>query len=484
MSVPACGGSSTELRRGTLGAALIVFFVVSAASPLSVIAGGFPIGIMLGNGPGTPALLVVTLAVLLLFAAGYTAMARHVTHAGGFYAIISHGLGSVAGGASGILAMLAYNVLQAGIYGLFGTVVAGNISVAFGIDVPWWACSLAALALIAWFGYRNVDLSARLLAVVVIAEYLAMLLLDVAILAKGGAQGVDFSAFQPVNVQSGTPSIGLLFCFAAFIGFEATTLYGEEAKNPKRTIPLATYVSVLLIGGFYTLSVWAMVVGAGSDKIVALLQAMQDPTTFVYSLSDHYVGSWLTTAIRLLFMFSLFAGLLAFHNAAARYFFAVGRDGLLPKMLGATHRRHQSPHMGSVLQTVIAAVILVAAALLDADPVLQLFSWFSNLATLCLILLMAMTSLAVVGFFRKHPELEASRLSRLYLPLVSGAALFGVWGLALLHFDVLTGASSQISYGLCAAIPVALMVGMLLASRQKQRSRPRRTVRGLSNSSA
>lgn len=467
MSICAHGNSTTELRRGTLGTALIVFFVISAASPLSVIAGGFPIGIMLGNGAGTPALLLLTLMVLLAFAAGYTAMARHVTHAGGFYAFISRGLGGMAGGAAGMLAMVAYNLLQAGLYGLFGAIVAANLESLLGVTVPWWWCSVAALATIAWLGYRKVDLSARLLAVVVIAEYVVMLILDSAILWTGGEHGLDAASFTPAQVSSGTPAIGLLFCFAAFIGFEATTLYGEEAKDARRTIPRATYISVLLIGGFYGLSVWAMIIGAGSDNVVGLLQAMQDPTTFVYNLSDRYVGTGLTSAIRVLFMTSLFAGLLAFHNAAARYFFAVGRDGLLPAPLARVHPKHQSPYLASVLQSLLALSIVLSFVIAGADPVLQLFAWFTNVATLCLILLMAMTSLAVLGYFWHRRDTGEGRWSCLYLPVLSGIALLAVWLLAVLHFDVLTGASAQLSYSLCAVIPAALLIGALLAARLK-----------------
>src|SRR5690606_38474677 len=127
----------------------------------------------------------------------------------------------------------------------------------------------------------------------------------------------------------------------------------------------------------------SMVVGVGADKIVATLQALGDPTTFIYGMSDHFVGPELTKVIRVLFMVSIYAGLLAFHNSAARYFYAIGRDGLLHRMLGTTHRIHQSPHMGSALQSLIAAVVVLIFAAMDADPILQLFAWFSSLATLC-----------------------------------------------------------------------------------------------------
>ncbi|MDT3722451.1 APC family permease [Pseudomonas oryzihabitans] len=465
MNVSPSTPGTAQLRHGTLGVAMIVFFVISAASPLSVLAGGFPIGIMLGNGAGTPALLLAALGVLLCFAVGYTRLARHVAHAGGFYAFISRGLGGVWGGAAGMLAMVAYNILQVGIYGMFGAVVAGNFDALLGLQVPWWACSLAALVVVACLGYRNIDLSARLLSVMVVAEYLVILLLDAAILVSGGAHGVDFSAFTPTQVSSGNPAIGLLFCFAAFIGFEASTLYAEEAKNPQRTIPLATFIAVLLVGGFYTFSVWAMIVGSGADGIVERLQAMPDPITFLYGLSDQYVGTWLTQSIRLLFVVSLLAGLLAFHNAAARYFFATGRDGLLSPRLGRTHPRHQSPHLGSLLQSTIAAVLLLGFALAGADPVLQVFAWLSNLATLSLILLMVLTCLAVISYFRSHPEHLDSRLCCLVLPALSGLALFVIFLMALVHFDVLTGASTLISVALWSVVPLAALIGALLALR-------------------
>ncbi|AOE60558.1 APC family permease [Pseudomonas corrugata] len=468
MSVSFPISSSTELKRGALGVGFIIFFVVSAASPLSVIAGGFPIGIMLGNGAGTPALLILALLVLLAFSAGYTAMSRHMTNAGGFYAFTSRGLGGLAGGAAGVLAMFAYNILQVGLYGMFGGVVSGTMASVFGLELPWWAYSLMAMASVAILGYRKIDLSARVLSVVVIAEYLAILILDFAILKTGGDSGINFDSFDRSHVFSGTPSIGLLFCFAAFIGFEATTIYGEEARDPHRTIPIATYSSVLLIGGFYALSVWAMVVGVGADKIVPTLQALQDPTTFIYGMSDHFVGPYLTQVIRILFMVSIYAGLLAFHNAAARYFYAIGRDGLLHRQLGTTHRVHQSPHMGSALQSLIAAVVVLIFAALDADPILQLFAWFSNLATLCVILLMALTSAAVVVYFQRHPELKLGVWRGRILPVFSCLALLVVLALAVIHFDVLTGASALLSYALCAIIPVALIVGVGLAIRLRR----------------
>ncbi|MDN7179404.1 APC family permease [Caballeronia sp. SEWSISQ10-4 2] len=468
MTVAVESPESTELRQGALGLGFIIFFVISAAGPLVAIAGGFPIGIMLGNGAGTPALLVATVAILLLFSAGYTAMARHITNAGGFYAFTARGLGGTAGGSAALLALLGYNTMQIGLYGMFGAVVSGLLSSRFGIDAPWWACSFVAMASIAVLGYRQIDLSAKLLGVLVFGEYIVVLILDLAILMARGDSGINGVSFTPHAFLSGTPAIGFLFCFASFIGFEATTIYSEEAKDPHRTVPLATYISVLLIGVFYAFSAWCMVIGAGSDKIVKTLTSLSDPTTFLYSLSDHYANKTLTTAMSILFITSVYAGLLAFHNSASRYFFAAGREGLLPRVIGRTHRVHQSPHIGSVIQTALAAIVVLAFVVARTDPVLTLFAWLTNVATLCIIALMALSSAAVIAFFLRVRSGSEGRLRTFVFPLVAGLALTVVLVLAVANFSVLTGASVVLSYGLTALLPVFAIIGIVLARKLKR----------------
>lgn len=471
MSVAMEPTSSTELRKGALGLGFIVFFVISAAGPLVAIAGGFPLGIMLGNGAGTPSLLVATVVILLLFAAGYTAMARHVTNAGGFYAFTARGLGGTAGGAAALLALLGYNTMQIGLYGMFGAVAAGFGSAHFGIDAPWWVYSFIALASIAVLGYRQIDLSAKVLSLLVLGEYLVVLLLDIAILRSGGAHGINFASFTPRTFMSGTPAIGFLFCFATFIGFEATTIYSEEAKDPQRTVPLATYISVLLIGAFYCFSVWCMIIGAGVDDIVKTLSALADPTQFLYTLSDHYANHKLTTAMSVLFITSVYAGLLAFHNSASRYIFASGREGLLPKTLGRTHPIHSSPHVGSLVQSVIALIVVIAFIAMHADPVLTLFSWLTNVATLCIIALMVLSSAAVFVFFKRLRSSEESTLRVAVFPVVSGLALASVLGLAVVNFPLLTGAGATLSYSLTALLPVFAIAGVVAARSLKRRDR-------------
>jgi amino acid transporter len=469
-STTSSGASSGRLRRNVLGVAAVTFFVVSAAAPLTAVAGGYPIAMLFGNGPGVPAAVLVVTLILLLFSVGYTTMARHIANAGSFFAFTSRGLGGVAGGAAAYIAVLAYNTMQIGLLGLFGAVTGATLSSLFGIDLAWWVWSLIAIAIVGVLGYRQIDLSAKVLAVLVIAEYIAVLILDATILGAGGAEGVSLTSFTPDAFFSGSTTIGMLLCFAAFMGFEATTIYSEEARDPERTVPRATYLSVLVIGIFYTVSTWCMVLATGPDKLLPTLQGLQDPTSFVFGLSEQYASSTLTTIMSLLMISSVFAALLAFHNAASRYFYVLGREGLLPGHLGKTHETHQSPHLGSILQTILAVIVLAIFVITNQDPVLALFTWLTNVATLSVIVLMALASFSVIAFFKRSSQLESSGFKTMLAPLVAGVILAIIAVLVVVHFDALTGAQPALAIGLPMLVPVAAVLGVIAAARLKQSS--------------
>ena len=104
--------------------------------------------------------------------------------------------------------------------------------------------------------------------------------------------------------------------------------------------------------------------------MVPAIGALPDPTQFLQGLAGQYVGGWLARAMNILFVSSLFAGVLAFHNGVSRYMYVAGREKLLPSALGVTHPVFQSPHVGSIVQMVIAGVIGVmsAASLKSRSP--------------------------------------------------------------------------------------------------------------------
>jgi hypothetical protein len=91
---------------------------------------------------------------------------------------------------------------------------------------------------------------------------------------------------------------------------------------------------------------------------------------------------------------------------------------------------------------------------------------------------MALTSAAVWVFAQRHPELKLGIWRGRIFPGFSCVALLAVLIIAVVHFDVLTGASKALSYGLCAIIPAALLAGVFLAARLRKASPQRYLVLG------
>ena len=465
MTQTASSGAN-QLRKNSLGLIAVTFMVISAAAPLTGVAGAMPLAFLLGNGTGIPATFVAMTIIMLMFSAGYVAMARHVKNAGAFYAYAARGLGGQAGGAVALMALVSYNAMQFGLIGLLGGVAAGVFG-SFGIVLPWWVWSLIAVALVAVLGYRQVDLSARVMVVLVGLEYLIVLIVDFAILAKGGASGLSLNIFDTTALFSGSPTAAVLLCLGAFIGFEATTIYAEEARDPDVTIPRATYLSVLMIGVFFVFTTWLMIAGVGAANLVPTIGALPDPTSFFFDEAAHYAGGTVATIAGLLMVSSLFAALSAFHNYIARYSYVAGREGLLPAMFGRTHDDHQSPHVGSLVQTIGAVIAVAVFAGLGLDPILNMFTWISQIGTLGVLGMMAITSLAVIMFFRSEGG-GGSALSTLILPLLSGLIMAVLFVYIALNFGDLTGtAGGALGYILPALIPVAALVGLLMAGRLK-----------------
>ncbi|MET3518318.1 MULTISPECIES: APC family permease [unclassified Mesorhizobium] len=466
---------SNQLRRNSLGLIAVTFMVISAAAPLTGVAGAMPLAFMLGNGAGIPATFIFVTLVMLAFSAGYVAMSRHVTNAGAFYAYAARGLGGRSAGAVALVALVAYNAMQFGLIGLLGGIASGVFS-ELGLVLPWWGWSLIAVVLVAILGYRQVDLSAKVLVVAVALEYLIVLIVDFAILGKGGDHGLALNVFDPAAMFSGSLTAAILFCLGSFIGFEATTIYAEEARDPEKTIPRATYLSVLMIGIFFVFTTWLMIVGIGADKLVPTIQGYGDPSALFFDLAGRYVGGPIPTIAGILLVSSLFAALSAFHNYIARYSYVAGREGLLPAAFGRTHADHQSPHIGSVVQTIGALIVLAIFAGLGLDPVLNMFTWISQVGTLGVLGMMTVTSLSVIVFFR-NKQAGAPALSTVVLPALSGLIMAALFVYIFLHFGDLTGTTGgALGVILPALIPAAAVVGYGLSLRL-ERADPARFAR-------
>lgn len=456
-------GQSNQLRKNALGVGAVTFLVISAAAPLTGAAAAIPLGMLLGNGLGMPLTFILLTILMLVFAVGYLAMARNINNAGAFYAFNARGFGGGAGGAVAGIALLSYNAMQIGLLGLFGGAAAGTFG-AMGLDLPWWVWSLIAIAIVGFLGYRQVDLSAKVLGVLVILEYLIILWVDGAILVAGGDSGLSMPIFSTTNLFSGSLPVGILFAFGCWIGIEATTIFAEEAKDPRTTIPRATYLSILLIGGFFLLTSWLAIVATGVDKAVPAIGALTDPTGYLFEVAGRYAGGTVAQIMGILFVTSIFAAVSAFHNYISRYTYVMGREGLLPASVGVTHDTHQSPHVASVTQTICAIVVVGLFAILGLDPILNLFTWISQIGTLGIILMMALTSFAVVSFFNKDAKGESALATKI-APIIAGVITAVLFVYIFFNYGGLTGTSGALGIILPALVLIAAAIGYMMASR-------------------
>jgi amino acid transporter len=153
------------------------------------------------------------------------------------------------------------------------------------------------------------------------------------------------------------------------------------------------------------------------------------------------VGDWLGTVMSILVLSSLFAGLLAFQNAASRYFFAMARGGILPKVLATTNHRG-APGNASILTSVISGAVILVFAVAQLDPFLALFSWFSGLAVLAIVLIEILVCVSIIVFFRRNRGSE-NAFQTIVAPILALLGLVLGEYLLMSRFAILAGTSAE-----------------------------------------
>jgi amino acid transporter len=247
----------------------------------------------------------------------------------------------------------------------------------------------------------------------------------------------------------------MMFAFASFVGFESAALYGEEARDPKRSVPLATYIAVGLVSAFYALTSWIAVGGVGADQVREVAGRQLGELFFI--LGDRYLGGAATEVMQALLCTSLLAAALALHNAANRYTYVLGRERVLPGWLGAVHSRRPAPHRASLVQISLSVLVCGAFAVGGLDPYTALASSMIGLGTLGIVLLQSAAAVAVVAYFRRRSDRHWWRT--LVAPLIGAAGLLTATVLLSLNYPLLTGTDLPVVNAMPWLYLVAVIVG-------------------------
>lgn len=446
-----------KLKSAALGTWGVVFLVISAAAPLSVLAGIGPLAVLIG-GVSAPLVYAVAGVVLAVFAIGFLFMARNLKSMGGFYTYISVGLGKVVGLATGLLAWASYNLLQIGLWGLFGVMAQGMFATIFGLDVPWWILALIGAVLVFALAAAGVDVGAKVLGVLLVLETVLLVILAVGILSQRGSE-LGFGIIAPENIFTPSMFAILGFGFAAFMGFESTVLYRSETRNPDRAIPRATYIAVGFLAVFYTVTLWLVIQAFGDDAVQGVIA--QDPAAFFFIAMGTYVGDWGVSVMFVLIVSSIFAGQLAFHNAINRYSFAMSRDGILPAFFNRTNRTG-APWVAGLIQSIVAIIVVIGFGVAALDPLTQLVILVNSPGVYGIITLQLLASISVVIFIVRNRQL-ARRWYVLPASIVSLVAMAVLLVVLVITIDYLTSAGPTINAIILAVVPVVLVIGAAYA---------------------
>ncbi len=432
---PKPGRVSQSLAKDRLGVPAVLFFVLAGVAPLTVAAGVIPTAYATTGLTGIPAAFVVVAVILAIFATGYVTMARHIRNAGACYAFISYGLGRTFGVPAALVALLAYSMLQIGLYGALGPAAAAEGATYLHVHAQWWAWALGAWAVITILGVLRVDVTGRVLGVLLCAELLVIIAETALGLAHPARGQLSFATLSPSALTSaGFGTFGVLAVIAVlgFVGFEQAPVLGEEAKNTHRTVPVATYTALGMIAVIYAAASWAMAAHTGTSRIFGAA-AKQGPG-LLFGLGG---SSMLGQVAQVLFMTSLFAAALSFHNSTWRYAFALGRENVLPAAFGRTGANN-IPKTASLAQSFTAVVVIGIYAVTGQDPMTRMFFWLGTSGGYGVLLLLTATAVAIVVFFARDPRGETA-WRRLIAPAVAAVLLGVIDVLATRNYATLLG---------------------------------------------
>ena len=444
--------SERGLARRSVGPTTLWVFGVSASAPMTVLAGGvtttYATGVI-----GVPLSFLVLGAALGLAAVGFTALVRDTPpHAATFAALLTHGLGRGPGLSGAAIALLAYNAVQIGLYGLLGATVSALLG---GL---WWVWALVAWPLLTAGGIAHLRAGARVVAGVLAVEVAVIACVVVAALTDPAEPA---ASWEPIGADRlFTEGVGTVLALgiAAFVGFESVTAFGEETRDRQSTARAMTAVLVFL-SLLYATASWALAVAVGPTAVAdaARAEGAQLPITVLRNAFGDIVAGLAVVLVIL----SVLGAMTAFHHVVARYLYALGREGVLPSRL-ATIRdsgragRGGVPVSGSIVQSALALAVVSSAALIGVDPI-ALFQQLSTLAAIGVMVLMIAVCAATIGYYQPPAKRSSSTplpstWQRLHAPLLGAVAMTVVLVITVTQLGTTTGDSTGHSQWLLPAV--------------------------------
>ena len=521
---PESGGSrltgSGELARNALGLPQILFCIVTGSAPLAAMMFNDPLS-GLGIGISVPAAFWLAAISFTLFSVGYVEMARRVTTAGGFYSYTSYGFGRIIGLGTAVGIAAAYMLFAVGVNGVTTYFANTSLNDLFGISMDWRIYAFLFIAILFAVTYFHIEIVARILGVCLLGELVILFIFSFTVLFKGGPDGIVWSALNPAGIFGGgvgvngaakvfgasAAGVGFFGAYWSWVGFEMAPNYAEEARNPKKMMAYAIYISCLGLGVVYTFWSWMLVSAYGSAKnqwpwAVSTQYGIKtapasvglpkgDYASVYYPVAQHFVGTWLKDLFEILIITGSFACSLAFWNTSNRYLFSMGREGILPRILGRTHSSHKSPFVATVvvglfciILTLLFATGLAGGAQRSAlgigvsNPLValsQIGTWLPFQGNLLLFPIMALCSIAIMTYFLRQANRDGFHpFKTLIAPILAAASIvFAVYLMISNRAALTTGTNTGWTFWSPFIALAIFILGLLLGVGYKRWSKAR-----------
>jgi amino acid transporter len=410
----------TQLRGGALGLPPIVMQGVTHIAPA--------VGLVLTiqfitslTGVTSPLAYAIAFLIVMTLGIALTQLAKYLPSAGGYYTYVSRTVGPRFGFLTAWLYFL-YDPTGAAINMAFmGFFFESTLKAEWGVTFRWWWFFLIAAALVSILVYRGIEISAYTMVGLGLAEIAIVVALAISGVIHPGSGGINLRSYNPGNsLSSNGLFLGVVFSIFAFTGFEAVAPLAEETRDPRKNLPRAIIISLLIMGVFYLFCSWGVVAGWGTNHISTLISAKENPA---FVRAKHLWGV-LWILVFLAVINSIIAVSLATTNAATRVFFGMARSGSLPSALAEVDPVLKTPRNAIIMQTIITVVFGLGLGFWIGPD--QEFFLMGTAITLGLIFVYSAGNLGVFLLFRREHADEFNPIMHVVFPLISTIALIVV----------------------------------------------------------
>jgi len=387
-----------------------------------------------GKGAGAAAPLAVLIGTIGMLGIGWlvSAYARRIRAAGSLYNYVTEGLGTRLGAAAGYVYYLGVLVLGAGIAVLIGGTLYDDLKAEFGFDaVPVWAWQVIVLAVLLAIVHIGVQASVKVQLALALISMAVLTVFFVYLIVKVGGDN-SLTAFKPSSSAQGWSGIAfsVIYGVLLFTGFEAAANLAEETAEPKRSIPRAVLISLIVSAVFFLLGCYAQIAGFHFD--VAAVAKNAGAPLIALASPGAYGATWLARLVELVILLDMLAVYIGVSVSVTRGVLTMARDAWLPKPLARVSARRGTPVGGTaVVGGAYLLILIVSQAFPKGVSVPGLpdyFSWYAWLSAFGVFCLAAIYLAMCVGAprgLRGHASPGKVWVSAVVGVVITGGALFG-----------------------------------------------------------